>query len=107
MAEDNVSVEEFQQHIRRDSNLPQNIGNVPTLLSSSDKLVIEFFLFSNFSSDNILLQRYLNVYDNKDIKKSFELLKYNLTTRISGSHIFFNRDPLDTDTQTAAKTALV
>lgn len=54
--------------------------------------------------DDILLQRFLNVYDNKDLKKSLELLKYNLITRKNGSHIFFNRDPLSDATQTVFKS---
>ncbi|XP_037030366.1 uncharacterized protein LOC119070143 [Bradysia coprophila] len=85
MSEENVSqlisVEEFRKKIAKDASLPQNI-------------------------DDILLQRFLKVYDNKDLKKSLDLLKYNLITRKNGSQIFFNRDPLSDETQTALRSTL-
>lgn len=55
-------------------------------------------------SDDILLQRYLKVYDNGDLRKSQDLLKFNLDIRKTGPQIFKNRDILSDKTQVAAKT---
>lgn len=98
MSEESSSLEEFQKIIKKEKNLPQNIGK--SLVTFRSKVMIISYLL-----DNVLLRRFLNVYDNNDLKKSLELLKYNLVTRKNGSYIFFNRDPLSDATQIATKTA--
>ncbi|CRK97995.1 CLUMA_CG011364, isoform A [Clunio marinus] len=52
--------------------------------------------------DDILLERYLKVYDN--LEKAQDLLKFNLTLRKSGPHLFTNRDVLSSEFQSAKRT---
>lgn len=97
--DDQKLLQEFKEWIRRDRKLPQSMGETKT----SQFPWMKFRFFCSLS-DDILLQRYLKVYDNGDLRKSQDLLKFNLGIRKTGPQIFKNRDILSDKTQVAAKT---
>lgn len=103
-----INVEEFRKIIAKDANLPQNIGirrsfcNGNSFCNGKPKPIFAFF-----NLDTVFLERFLKTYDDKDLQKSFELLKKNFKSRQNGPWVFFNRDPLSEETQAIVKTVLV